>query len=392
MGGISWRIREAFKSGQKKSKPIYKYEQHGLSEPDNDRILSSPRMHLDTVDPEPSCENPPHDSFPEGVKAWHECPDAKIDICFVHGLTGDRDRTWTANGQSIPWPKDLLPAKLPKARILTYGYDAYIMRRPVASSNRLIDHATNLINDLTTDRASCNASSRPLIFVTHSLGGLVCKEATLLSRNNPEVHLREIFDHTKGIMFMGTPHKGSWMADWAIIPASIFSISKSTNKRLLEILETDQQLLESIQVRFWSMIRELREAGRGIEVVCFFEELPLPLVGKVVSKESATLEGYGSISIHANHSDMVRFASAEENGFKRVLGELARWESQITDSIATQSIPPMNESPSEELVKSSFNNYGTGIQFNSSGGTQNNNMGKGSLLSGTIFHGSVYFG
>lgn len=182
------------------------------------------------------------------------------------------------------------------------------------------------------------------------------------------------------------------MADWANIPASIFSISKSTNKRLLEILETDQQLLESIQVRFWSMIRELREAGRGLEVVCFFEELPLPLVGKVVSKESATLEGYGSISIHANHSDMVRFASAEENGFKRVLGELTRWESQITDSIAAQSTPTVEESSNEELVKSSFNNFGTGIQFNGSGGTQNNNTGKGSLFSGAIFHGSVYFG
>jgi hypothetical protein len=55
----------------------------------------------------------------------------------------------------------------------------------------------------------------------------------------------------------------------------------------------------------------------------------LPGVGKVVSKESATLEGYSSISIHDNHRDMVRFGAAEDNGFKRLLGELIRWESQI---------------------------------------------------------------
>lgn len=269
---------------------------------------------------------PPIPSFPDGVKVLHDCPDATVDICFVHGLTGDRESTWTAHGQSAPWPKTLLPPKLSRARILTYGYDAYIVRKGVAGSNRLMDHATNLLNDLTTDRSSNSASSRPLIFVAHSLGGLVCKKAILLSRNNPEAHLRSIFDCTKGIAFMGTPHKGSWMADWAKIPASAVGLVKSTNKSLLGILNTDDQLLESIQVEFWSMVRGLREDGRCFQVTCFFEELPLSVVGKVVSKESATLEGYASFSIHANHSDMVKFASAEENGFKRLLGELVRWE------------------------------------------------------------------
>lgn len=37
------------------------------------------------------------------------------------------------------------------ARILTWGYDAYLVHKGVSSSNRLIDHATNLVNDLTTD-------------------------------------------------------------------------------------------------------------------------------------------------------------------------------------------------------------------------------------------------
>jgi len=266
----------------------------------------------------------------------YDCSEATIDICFVHGLTGNRDSTWTADGQSTPWPKTLLPPKLSKARILTYGYDAYIVRKSVASSNRLIDHATNLLNDLTTDRACCNASSRPLIFVTHSLGGLVCKEVILLSRNNPEAHLRGIFDRIKGIIFMGTPHKGAWMADWTKIPASALGVVKSTNKSLLKILETDDQFLESIQVRFWAMIRELREGGRRLEVTCFFEELPLTALGKVVSKESATLEGYNPISIHANHRDMVKFCSVEDNGFKRLLGELIRWEGQVRYLVACE--------------------------------------------------------
>jgi hypothetical protein len=128
---------------------------------------------------------------------------------------------------------------------------------------------------------------------------------------------------------MGTPHKGSWIADWAKISAGALGLVKSTNKSFLEILRTDNQLLEAIQVDFWSMIRDLRENGRRLEVTCFFEELPLPVIGKVVSKDSATLEGYNQLSIHANHRDMVRFNSATDNGFRRLLGELVRWESEL---------------------------------------------------------------
>jgi hypothetical protein len=275
--------------------------------------------------------------FPDGIITLHECSDATVDICFVHGLTGNRESTWTARGQSTPWPQTLLPPRLEKGRVLTYGYDAYVVRTSVASTNRLIDHAMNLLNDLSTDRAVNKATGRPLIFVAHSLGGLVCKQAILMSRNNPESHLQDMFTSTKGIVFMGTPHTGSWMADWAKVPASALGIVKSTNKSLLNVLETDDQLLESIQTAFLAMVRGLREEGRLLDVTCFFEELPFPLVGPVVSKSSATFAGYTPLSIHANHSNMVKFSSADETGFKRLLGELMRWESQARYLVTNSS-------------------------------------------------------
>ena len=120
-----------------------------------------------SADPGPS-GNLARPSFPDGVKVLHDCADAVLDVCFVHGLSGDRESTWTAHGQSEPWPKALLPLVLGGARILTYGYDAYAVRAPVAGINKVSDHASNLLNDLTTDRIGCN-SSRPLVFVAHSL-------------------------------------------------------------------------------------------------------------------------------------------------------------------------------------------------------------------------------
>ena len=77
------------------------------------------------------------------------------------------------------------------------------------------------------------------------------------------------------------------------------------------------------------MIRDLRGNDRQLFVTCFFEGLPLPVVGTVVSKDSATFPGYNSISIRADHRGMTKFASADDTGFKRVLGELVRWEAEI---------------------------------------------------------------
>jgi hypothetical protein len=74
-------------------------------------------------------------------------------IIFVHGLTGDREKTWTAKGSSAPWPQTLLPSKVPDARVLAFGYDVYVADwRGVVSKNRIGNHSINLLNAVATFR------------------------------------------------------------------------------------------------------------------------------------------------------------------------------------------------------------------------------------------------
>jgi len=81
------------------------------------------------------------------------------------------------------------------------------------------------------------------------------------------------------------------------------------------------------------------------------EELGMPMVGKVVSKESATFPGYNPRSIHANHSDMVRFATPDDNRFKRVVGELVRWESELRYSSTPRKWPSQALNVAKWLAK-----------------------------------------
>ena len=76
-------------------------------------------------------------------------------IIFVHGLTGGREKTWTAKGAEGSWPEMLLPQIVPRSRILTYGYDADVVRLlSVVSKARLGNHAEGLLEAVASHRES----------------------------------------------------------------------------------------------------------------------------------------------------------------------------------------------------------------------------------------------
>jgi protein SERAC1 len=97
-------------------------------------------------------------------------------IVFVHGLTGNRRNTWT-HPDGVFWPEDLLTKDLPTARVMTFGYDADVVGfSKTAGNGTLRDHGKSLTNDLAMRRVRSNSTTRPLIFIAHSLGGLVVEQ------------------------------------------------------------------------------------------------------------------------------------------------------------------------------------------------------------------------
>ncbi|OCL11660.1 hypothetical protein AOQ84DRAFT_335546 [Glonium stellatum] len=274
----------------------------------------------------------PKKTFSSGLRTLYYPEDAIVDIVFVHGLTGDRDRTWTALGATTPWPETLLPKKIPQARILAFGYDAYVADwRAMVSNNRIGNHARNLLAALATYREGDYTNKLPIIFVAHSLGGLVCEDALISSRNSAEAHLHNIFDYTRGIAFLGTPHSGSGFARWAEQLAKLIGLIKQTNSQILEILRTDSEVLARIQADFHMMLRaRIKNGSQQIAITCFFEELPLPGIGEVVvPMHSAIIPAYMSIGIHSNHMTMTKFETEDDPGFISVTGELQRWVKEL---------------------------------------------------------------
>lgn len=93
--------------------------------------------------------------------------------------------------QLVFWPYDLLPTACTEARILTWGYDTHVTkyyREPTSKAN-----VFNLGKSLLYELARHRPRDRPLIFVAHSLGGIitkqVCNNSTIFSDNNHISHL-----------------------------------------------------------------------------------------------------------------------------------------------------------------------------------------------------------
>ncbi|OAA58654.1 hypothetical protein LEL_10876 [Akanthomyces lecanii RCEF 1005] len=159
---------------------------------------------------------------PQGLEVVFEGRDPIVDsVVALHGLNGHREKTWTAeNGTN--WLRHLLPDDLPRARILCWGYDA---------------------NTHATDRST----NRPIIFVAHSLGGLVLKSALIHSdaaRQGALAEHRSIKLSTYGILFMGTPHQGGNGVQLGRVLANVASLVIAADERLLKHLERDSEWLQ----------------------------------------------------------------------------------------------------------------------------------------------------
>lgn len=110
---------------------------------------------------------------------WSSDIQSYPSIIFVHGLAGNRETTWTDKSTGIFWPAHFLKNTLPNTRILTFGYDADLAHFwSVASQNCVRNHATNLTNAVAQLRGRTKTEERPIIFVTHSLGGLVFEDVS----------------------------------------------------------------------------------------------------------------------------------------------------------------------------------------------------------------------
>ncbi|KAK0623953.1 hypothetical protein B0T14DRAFT_428347 [Immersiella caudata] len=118
-----------------------------------------------------------------------------VDIVAIHGLNGHYLKTWTDKTTNertnkktdVNWLDSILPGIVPVARVMYFSYNS--MLQFSKSTADVTTFAQQLLEGLAAARESNFESQRPIIFICHSLGGLVLKKAY-------GVYLRGVFSRT----------------------------------------------------------------------------------------------------------------------------------------------------------------------------------------------------
>jgi len=88
-----------------------------------------------------------------GIKILYNPSSAIVDIVFVHGLTGSAYSTWFDENSSKHWPRDLIKDDISDARVMTFGYDADVVRFwGQAAQDGISGYANDLLGKLARKR------------------------------------------------------------------------------------------------------------------------------------------------------------------------------------------------------------------------------------------------
>jgi pimeloyl-ACP methyl ester carboxylesterase len=238
-------------------------------------------------------------------------------IIFVHGLFGDANSSWTAKNGSY-WPKLLAEDSI------FNGVDIFLYEYPTSISNDFsIDEiAEDMRIRLDADGVSAH---RELIFLSHSMGGLVTRSYLIKNRG--------VAARTKFLYLLSSPTTGSELANLATLISQNPQIAKMRLMQSSEYLADLQRSWLSANFGFPTYCAYEKKGTFGILLVSQISASSLctrPLdpidadhvdIAKPLNQKSAQFEAFANVY---RENAAITFASSNEMSvqYARLFGAL----------------------------------------------------------------------
>ncbi|VUC37223.1 unnamed protein product [Clonostachys rosea] len=270
---------------------------------------------------QPTVEQPTGDEVSKssidrtGLTVLYEPKNPIADIILVPGLGGHPWRTWAygiteADDHmgtpicSAYWPKQFLPTKCDDARIMTFGF----VQETRDVSNLLVK-APELLSALVRSRPL----GRSIIFVTHSLGGILVKETLRLAEIGTTLQMKDIVSYTFAVVFLSTPHHGDQDGSslTEVVSTMVQHLEPETQNSPVNPSAELQHSLDSCRQTFISQSKK-----NGYQIKDFVENVDA-ILPKAVTAFALRAE-----KINKSHSEISRFKALEDPGYRQVSDSL----------------------------------------------------------------------
>lgn len=262
-------------------------------------------------------------------------------MVFLHGLQGGSDSTWRHKDGTY-WP-DIIAADFPDLRVWTIGYQTDLVeigRKPTIPLYQTSQIVGNLIHDAIGEHGA-----QSIVFIAHSMGGLVVKWLVSLGQNAKSKNapaFAQIADRIMGVVFCGVPHRGADVASAArlleifgrsVLPLPIglaFLIWRLGISRTIKELENNADTLGIIHDTFTAWVHD---RGASLDVLSLIELYPYGIYGWIgrpfstiiVPEKSAMLDFGEKERIPAHHIDLVKPSPAEPQNYSLIHARVARF-------------------------------------------------------------------
>ncbi len=233
----------------------------------------------------------------------------QVAIIFIHGVMGDAKTTFKSDSNILSWPEMLAidPTLGAKLRVLSLAYQS----GPLQQTSNIHEIATRLSSRIIDKGVFKHASK--VIFITHSMGGLVARHILLqINRDRPE-------DYAKiaGLFFLATPSGGSEVAKlttWMSRNPQFNDMSPVEFNTFLQAEEDD-----------WAALQRKRNIDAPYpKTYCIYEKLPVgPTV--IVPRNRAQIGcDERPIAFDRNHIDLVKPANRSDEIYQYVAARIQR--------------------------------------------------------------------
>ncbi|KAM7028125.1 protein SERAC1 [Melospiza melodia melodia] len=271
------------------------------------------------------------EKYADGVYVLHpqyrSSQPVRADILFVHGLLGAAFKTWrqqdmdrhldrrASEGEeeyTQCWPKTWLASDCPSLRIISVEYDTHLSdwkaKCPVEAQRESIAFRSS---ELLDKLKAAGIGDRPLVWVSHSMGGLLVKRMLVDASKNPEMD--KIVNNTRGIIFYSVPHHGSQLAEYSINARYLLFPSVEVKE-----LSKDSPALKELNDDFLSFAKD-----KKFSVLSFAETLPTHIGSMlklhVVPVESADIGIGDLIPVDVNHLNICKPKKKDAFLYQRTL-------------------------------------------------------------------------
>ncbi|KAK0639378.1 hypothetical protein B0T16DRAFT_497485 [Cercophora newfieldiana] len=257
-------------------------------------------------------------------------PDRPVlaDIIAITGMDGHAYGSWMSrDAEGDMWLRNFLSDDLPSCRTMIYGYESKLLAPNI---NQLQEYGRLFLAEIEKVRDTVDLQQRPLIFICHSYGGIILSYSLVRSsnahtmENENQASRHSVYKSTYGMLFFGTPHRGSRKEDL------LKMVQDEHPNRIPALLQSKPD-----SGRLLDQLGHLKDIIGDRRVGSFYELKPTPSLEKdaqgnwkrsgtphlQVNEDSATLQlpaQERKIPVDANHRDMVKFASKNNQTYTTV--------------------------------------------------------------------------